>query len=90
MEGHSLDDNLFPELDPTHCFNGHLSPQQTSIITADQQQQQQHQLTHSHQIHQHQHDHNAQVKLYANSDNLAKNSSTANPPFHSIQVSCVV
>ena len=27
MEGHSLDDNLFPELDPTHCFNGHnLSP----------------------------------------------------------------
>lgn len=91
MEGHSLDDNLFPELDPTHCFNGHLSPPQTSIITVDQQQQQQqHKQQHSHQIHQHQHDPNAQVKLYANSDNLAKSSPSPNQPFHSIQVIVLV
>ena len=85
MEGHSLDnDNLFPEFDPAHCFNGHLSPPQTSIITIDHQQQHQH----SHQVHhlqqQHQHDPNNQVKLYAHSEHLGK--SLSNPPFHSIQV----
>ncbi|ODM98043.1 Homeobox protein unc-4 [Orchesella cincta] len=46
MEGHSLDEHLFPDLDPTHCFNGHgMSPSPTS-----QQAQQQH-PHHSHHHH---------------------------------------
>lgn len=101
MEGHSLDDNLFPELDPTHCFNGHnLSPPH-------------HQQNHHHQHHNNSSGHQTLIpidnngqsqqdssthpsnKLFINHNDGSSlvpkmaNSGGAAAPFHSIQVKLI-
>jgi hypothetical protein len=58
MEGHSLDDNLFPELDPSHCFTNGVSvghcPNNLSPPPHHQHHSHHHQQQHHHHTQQQQ------------------------------------
>ena len=71
MEGHTLDDNLFPDLvDASHCFsgghnnnNGELSPSMHHPQLISFPLESQHQLSHHHHQHQHHLVHHHQRQL---------------------------